>query len=561
MKRIDPRRDSGVISRFIVLRMIIAALVFGAGIMILQLTHENFPVKPLYVLFGVCYLTGGLLYLASKMNVDPRAGVWGIILTDIVLETAIVHYSGGTASQFSLIFYLTIIAAALMLQVPGGLGSALAASLAYVSYGILTNKGYLVPPNDGFVSGSKASFLQSYLHVSIFLLVGAVAGYLSERMRLKGIQLQHAETRLKQLKVDTDNILNHMSSGVLVVDSEGKIITVNPAAEEILGVRRDEILLRNLDETLSSTMPELVREVETALIKGKTKFRHEITVENMRHRMIPLGISISLLRDDNDEKRGAIAVFQDLTEVRRMQERIRKADRLAAIGELSAGIAHEIRNPLASISGSIEMLYNDLDLTGENKRLMELIMKESDRLDRIIGDFLEFARMRPPAAGRLSMRKVLEETLTLLKNSNSFRNNVTLELDCPEEEIWINADEEQLRQVLLNLAINACEAMEEGGRLGVEAKCEGEKHVRITFSDEGPGIEEEAMERLFEPFFTTKDGGTGLGLAVANKIIEAHGGTLTFRNREGGGAEFTLVLPVSGAVDANVEGKLDAVGF
>jgi two-component system sensor histidine kinase PilS (NtrC family) len=260
-------------------------------------------------------------------------------------------------------------------------------------------------------------------------------------------------------------------------------------------------------------------------------------------------------------KRGVIAVFKDLTEVREMEERMRKADRLAAIGELSAGIAHEIRNPLASISGSIEMLYNELELAGDDKRLMQLVMRESDRLNRIINDFLEFARLRPPTRRAVSVSKCLVEVVTLLRNNPAVKNGVETEIRSASDDVVVEFDEEQMKQVMLNLAINACEAMHGSGKLVIETKRTADGRAKVVFQDEGCGIGDEARAHLFEPFFTTKEGGTGLGLAIANKIVEAHGGRIEARNRSGGGAEFSVVLPARASDEKeSVTGQLSSVG-
>jgi two-component system sensor histidine kinase PilS (NtrC family) len=258
-------------------------------------------------------------------------------------------------------------------------------------------------------------------------------------------------------------------------------------------------------------------------------------------------LSTSILKDDCGEGRGVIAVFKDLTEVREMEERMRKADRLAAIGELSAGIAHEIRNPLASISGSIEILYNELELSGDDKHLMELIMKESDRLNKIINDFLEFARLRRPKRRPVAIARCLDEVAALLANNPAARAGIEIRVVHGDDELVVETDEEQMKQVMVNLAINACEAMSGGGRLVIETRRTSDGQARITVRDEGPGIGGEARERLFEPFFTTKEGGTGLGLAIANKIVESHGGRIEARNREEGGAEFSVVIPLRAA--------------
>jgi two-component system sensor histidine kinase PilS (NtrC family) len=412
------------------------------------------------------------------------------------------------------------------------------------------SKGLLESPLGG--QASDTWFVKLYLDVSIFFLVGSVSGYLAERMKSRGKQLATAESQLKQLKVDTDKILENMSSGILVVDSKGKILTLNPAAGEILGFTREDLLFKRLEESIATVMPELSAELEYALSSEENKQRHEIVIKNKRGEQIPLGISISLLRDGG-RKRGVIAVFQNLTEVREMQERIRKADRLAAIGELSAGIAHEIRNPLASISGSIEILHNELNLNEEQKRLMKLIMRESDRLNNIITDFLEFARMRPPAKREADIDKCLKDVLVLMGNNANFGCGISIELDQQAVGGLVRIDEEQVRQVFLNLCINACESMEGHGKLRIETRFTDDNQLSIVFQDNGSGIEVDNLDHLFEPFFTTKDGGTGLGLAIANKIIEAHGGRIIYQNREPGGAEFRVMLPAMETTESDYE--------
>ena len=539
-----------VLRLFAGLRMIVLTLMVGAGIMIVQMSHGDFSVGPLYLVLVVSYAVGGLFHIGLRAGINAVTATWLIVIADVILETAILHYSGGVASRFSLIFCWPIIAAAFLLEVVGGLGVAILASLMYVAYGVLETQGVFAPAAFAPGAGTQGlDFLQVYMHVSLFLLVGAVSGYLAERISDKGRQLDRAETKLRQLRVDTDNILSNMSSGVMVIDFAGRILSINPKAEEILELSRKAIETMDMESVFKNTMPEFGRELMSVLQSGESKARHEMLVKRTNGKNLPLGISISLLKDDDRRKRGIIAVFQDLTEVKDMQERVRKADRLAAIGELSAGIAHEIRNPLASISGSIEMLYNELDLKSENRRLMELIMNESDRLDRIITDFLEFARLRPPVIGEVSIGRCLDDVLALLDNSTKLSCKVQTQIHDEVKNTTVKSDEEQMRQVFLNLVNNACEAMPDSGLLTITAGKLGDGSLAIVFQDEGSGISDEARDSIFEPFFTTKEGGTGLGLAIAHKIVTAHGGRIEAKNRAQGGAEISIVFPPESLVN------------
>lgn len=514
--------------------------------MIIHVTNEQFPVRPLYALLALSLATGGAVYAVLPTGVSLRTVVWAITVADVLLEITIVHYSGGIAGQFSMIFCLTIVAAAFLLQMPGGLGAAAMSSALFVGYGLLQDAGMVTPPPGTELGGASrtAGLLDTYMHVSVFFLVGAVGGYLADRMNRKKLELENAETKLQQLKIDTDFIVNNMRSGVLVIDSDGFVVTVNPAAQRILGVGRAEVLMGHIDAVLARCAPRMAQEMSTALESEEDKLRHEINLEREDAHDTPLGVSISLLRDTAGRKRGVVSVFQDLTEVREMQERVRKADRLAAVGELSAGIAHELRNPLASISGSIELLYNEVELEGENRRLMELIMRESDRLDRIITDFLNFAKLRAPRKRPVDVGVCLQEVVLLVSNNAALVDGIDIDLRI-EQLPNVRLDDEQIRQVFFNLVVNACEAMNGAGRLEIVADAPGEETVRLAFRDNGPGIESVDVERLYEPFFTTKSDGTGLGLAIANKIVAAHGGTVDFANRDGGGAEFVITLPLA----------------
>jgi two-component system, NtrC family, sensor histidine kinase PilS len=537
----DERRD---LDRFLVLRAIVAALVVGAGVTIVELTTDAFAVGPLYALLGASLMVGLSAFGLERAGVAKRRVAWGVLVTDVALCAGIMYFSGGVDGQFTTVFCLAIAAAAFLLAMPGGLVIAVLSSACFVALQILEAQGVLAPPGkEELARADTSGLIDAYMHVSMFLLVGTVGGYLADRIKLKGRALESAETALEQLRVDTNYILENMSSGVLVVDTAGRVVTMNAAAEEIIEVRKDDVMDREIEFALGSRTPDLAHELALALKSDRGKSRQEIASHTKSGRYRPLGISISLLTDGDGHRRGLIAVFQDLTEVHEMRERVRKADRLAAIGELSAGIAHELRNPLASISGSIEMLYQELTLDGEDKRLMELIMRESDRLDRIISDFLEFARLRSPRRTPTRVEKSLSETLLLVRKNTEKSEGIAIHLECAEGLPTVYMDDEQMRQVFMNLAVNACEAMTGNGRLEVVAGQGDEDTVRVAFCDSGPGIHAE-MERFFEPFFTTKDGGTGLGLAIANKIVAAHGGSIRFRNRASGGAVFEITLPV-----------------
>ncbi len=548
------RRD---FDRFLILRAIIAALVVGAGVTIVELTTDGFSVGPLYALLALSMAVSALAFGLDRIRLPRRKIAWGVVMADVTLSAAIMYYGGGVNGQFTTVYCLAIAAGAFLLAMVGGLTAAMLSSICFLGFQVLEAQGLLRPAGGENLSRVVSSgAIDAYMHVSMFFLVGTVGGYLADRIKLKGRALQHAQSALEQLRVDTNYILENMSSGVLVVDTDGCVVTMNAAAEQILELTKGEVVSRDVEEALGMCAPDLASELTLSLASREGKRRQEIATRTRAGRERPLGISISHLHDGDGRRRGIIAVFQDLTEVHEMRERVRKADRLAAIGELSAGIAHELRNPLASISGSIEMLYQELELDGENRRLMELIMRESDRLDRIISDFLEFARLRTPRRSPTRIEKSLSETMLLLKKNTEKSTGITVRLECDDALPTVFMDDEQMRQVFMSLSVNACEAMEDGGTLRVVAVAANDGTVRVEFHDTGRGIEPGGAERFFEPFFTTKEGGTGLGLAIANKIVTAHGGSIRFRNAENRGAVFAIALPVGRPAQSRVDDDL-----
>ncbi len=550
--------DEGRLRKLTLIRLAVATLVVIGAIMVQQYDDQFVSVVALYGLLGMLYLSTVAVYVGFWIGMSFRSILWTQIVTDIVVLAMIMHFSGGSSSYFTILFILPILVAGVYLQLFGGIAAAVLATSIYILYTSLEVTGNLpFSGGDWVVSHNDINRLlvKSYLHTIVFALAGILSGYVSKRFLSRGEELAERERELKSVRLSTDSILNNMSSGLVVTNMEGRILAVNPAALEILGFEPDEqIEGRNIRE-LKPFMSKLVNELELAIETGTPRKRGEIQIENRHGAILPLGLSISILRDEKGDEKGGIVLFQDLAEVHRMREKIRQADKMAAIGRLSASIAHEIRAPLASICGSIEMLRGELELSGENKELMDLIMKESDRLDNIITDFLEFARMKRPALSSIEVEKCLREVVTLLRHSSIQEKGVSIDIECRCPGARILADDEQIRQVFLNIIINACEAMDLHGELSVaitevatqldEERAE-ESCIRIDFENDGPPIPIDVLPRLFEPFFTTKEAGTGLGLAIAARIIESHRGQIKVESREGSPTLFSVFIPVTG---------------
>lgn len=550
--------DESSARRLVYLRLVVSTLLVGAAIMVLQMEDRAVSVAAMYGLLGVIYLSAGAIYLTFRLGVELKVIVRILIAVDIVVLTMLTHVSGGSGSFFAILYILPIIVGGEYFKVSGGLVTALLATSAFITYILLEIGGYVDPVGGGWVAdvssrGIARVILRGYLHMAVFVFTGLVSGYVSYRLQNKHEEIADKEKEIRQIRLDTDSILENMSSGLIVTDPEGSVLTVNPAAESILGLGRNSGFEGQRIIDAFPHMPVLAEELSLALSRRMPRQRHEIDIVRPDGKLVQLGISISLLKDEQDEIKGVIAIFQDLSEVKEMRERIRQADRMAAVGELSAAIAHEVRAPLASISGSIDMLKGEITgLTGDNAELMDLIIRESERLDRIISDFLEYARLRKPSFTPSDIKKCLDETATLLRHAIPSGEGVEISIEGDGESLRIAADDEQIRQVFLNLGNNACQAMSEGGNLTLSlcrvVRCLSEERieeecVEIRFRNNGPAIPEDVLPHVFEPFFTTRQGGTGLGLAIAARIVESHSGLIDVRSSEDGGTEFIVILP------------------
>jgi two-component system sensor histidine kinase PilS (NtrC family) len=458
------------------------------------------------------------------------------IATDIALVSALVFFSGGGESVFTFLYVAVIAYAALLLERSRAIGCALAASAAY---GAVLLAGML---GHGDGANEHVSLLAArwILHSGALFLVAALATRLVAELEHAGAALSQRTSDLVQLQTLHQRTVESLMSGLLTTDPEGRITSFNLEAERITGLSRSEV--RGGD--MNAALPGLRALIEVSGsgpgdLRSRSRMRYVDRRGEERH----LGIGAYSLRGDDGEPGGLVVIFQDLTDVVQMERDLRRSERLAAVGELSASIAHEIRNPLAAISGSVQVLQRTLrDLGEEPARLMSIVLREIERLDRLITDFLSFARPRPLRAERVSLARLVDETLDAFEAARP--EGVLLERSL-DRGLQVQADPAQLRQAIWNLVINACQAMPEGGRLAVcvravsDAPAQGggsayrtsvveEKPAvaEIAVMDQGGGIADDALEHVFDPFFTTKRDGSGLGLAVVHRVVAEHGGSV-----------------------------------
>jgi PAS domain S-box-containing protein len=362
-------------------------------------------------------------------------------------------------------------------------------------------------------------------------------------VRAAADDLERTTRELARVRVDNDVILRQLATGVLTVDAWGTVAYLNPAAEQVLGLKTAQLRGRGLEQAFPERLGLLRQVVQDSLSRGRPRTRVELTARSERGDELSLGVTTNLLRHEGAIT-GVVAVFQDLTDVRAMERRARRNQTLAEVGALAAGIAHELRNGLNPISGSVEFLQRELKPEGENGELMNLIVKECARLNRFVTDLLSYARERDLILETVDLGEQLGQLRDGLLHDPRRSPGLRVRFEPPAAPVSFRGDREQLRQVWLNLVNNALDAMAGKGELTVRWRVTDAQRALVEVEDQGAGIPPEVLPRVGEPFFTTKNGGTGLGVAIAQRIVERHGGTLGFESTPGRGTIARVSLPV-----------------
>jgi PAS domain S-box-containing protein len=458
---------------------------------------------------------------------------------DLAVVTWIAAITGGRESQFVLFYVLVVLTAGVLFEARGGVAAAL---LAGAAYGAL-------PWLGGAAVASRVAHLPTWpMLVGVFLAVGLLGGYLgwsvrrtSARLESAAREVAEAAREVEQVRLDTERILASMSSGVLTLDRNGVVLHVNHAAAEILGTRSEALRGRRCSDALGPGQEGLLSRLLETLRTGQVAHRQEVRLVRPDGTTRPIGVSTSILTDESGEERGTIAVIADLSEIKAAEERARRSETLAAIGQLSAHIAHEIRNAVVPIAGSVELLERELHLNGENRRLLDLVSRECARLNRFVTELLDYVREPELRDESVCLNDVARDVMDLARRHPRGRG-VRFVLDDDGLMHWARADGEQMKRAFLNLAQNAVEAMEPGGELVVRLSARGAR-TAVQFIDRGSGIRQEDLARILDPFFTTKRGGTGLGLAIAARVVERHGGSLSVASTVGAGTTVTVEFP------------------
>ncbi len=497
----------------------------------------SFPAAALWSILTVALTC---LYLALWWSGRLLRGqLYLQIAGDLLLTTVLVAQTHGVASTFVSFYLLVIICCSMTLGRNGGMGGAALSIILYTGLVSAEHVGFL-PIGTSPPEPTTLAF-QLGVHALGFFAVAFLGAHLSQRLQAVQEELDEKTDSLNRLRGLNALIVSSIRSGLATTDLQGRIVSYNTTAEELTRRGFTQVLGQPIGEVMGEDLWTLVTRTDFA--QDTRPLRHEnwITLPNGSRRF--LGFSVSPLMDERRQRLGYIVSFQDLTEIKRLEEEIRLKDRMAAIGQMAAGIAHEIRNPLTSMRGSAEILRSHAGTREADKRLLDILMRESDRLNKFIEDFLSFARPRDSFRELVDLKVLLRDSIALLQNSPEVRRKHSVVLRTDPGEIRILANPDQLRQVFWNLARNALHAMPDGGSLTVSARYGLDERVIIEFADEGIGMSADEKERLFQPFRSGFARGTGLGLSIVYQIVRDHGGKIEIDSEKGQGTRVVLCLP------------------
>jgi two-component system sensor histidine kinase PilS (NtrC family) len=537
-------------ARMLIAVRVVAVTTLLLATLIIQYTvRELLPINYLYTTAGLtygltlAYIGFGKLFTSRKLNLVIQ------ISGDLVVETVLVYFTGGLDSPFSFLYLVSIITASMLLYRRGGL---LAASGAVILYGALADLMYYgvlpLPEQSWFVPtpwSSSRLYFNMATNFAGFYATAFLTSYLAEKLQKTFEELDANRQNLAELRALNQNVVESIPSGLITLSPEGIVTFINPAGCLILHQDAQSVIGRKIEQ-FGFYDPGEWQGVPPAL-SAEPVVRSEKNDFQIRDEPRSLGFALTPLNSIEGVASGYTLIFQDLTDMKKLEAELRLKDRMAAVGELSAGIAHEIRNPLAAIAGSVQVLKKSTALNPQEQRLMSIILKESERLNKSIADFLRFVKPQEKRPAEFDIAASLAETLDLLGNSPELGAGHAIDHAITPPSYTIIGDGDQIRQVFWNIARNAVQAMPDGGTLLVTTEVGGD-HYNIVFSDNGRGMNDADQRRLFQPFRTNFPSGTGLGMAISYRIVQEHGGRIDVTSREGVGTAITVSLPVSAAI-------------
>ena len=530
--------------RLMLFRVVMVTTLLFTATYVEAVSETLLAVNPIYFVVVATYALTVVHAVLLRLLSGRRALVYAQVAGDLLIVTALVHFTGPVRTGFLLLYPLSVLSATVLL--PRRVALTLA-GLATVLYGALllaVREGVVASPGLADVRDQPARALV----YSVFVLgvacatVAGLGSYLAESLQHAGARLREAAVEVADLRELNQVIVNSIQGGLMTTDPEGRTLYVNRFGESILGRSPREVRGSAVGEVLGSP---LLRPAELqARAASRSLARLELAYRRPDGRTLELGVSVAPRATQEAARRGYLVVFQDLTDIRRLEDEVRTKEKLAAVGEMAAQLAHEIRNPLGSIRGSAQMLMGEPELVEEQGRLLAIIFRESKRLSDTLNRFLYQARGPARPRGPVDVRPVLESAVTLLRSGGELRADHELTFTADDGPLVCLADPDQIAQVFWNLARNALEAMPGGGRLDVSLRRQG-GDVVLSVGDDGRGIARDDQRRLFEPYRGAAAMGTGLGLAIVFRIVREHGGDISVRSAPGEGSQIVVRLPLA----------------
>ncbi len=512
-------------------RIFILTLLLGIELAVAQFAPAPLPMR-LFVSTILFWYSLSLFYvLLLSLWQEHRLQASLQVLTDLLLVSLVIHETGGWDSSLNFLYPLVIIVASVLLP---RVWARLVAALAFILYGTVLELNYfgVVPSYCTTHPGLKALQAIIFVNLFAFLTVAYLAGLLTAKLRQVGVQLKNTSGALESLQALHENIIHSISSGLITTGLDGRITLVNGAAQRLLELTPADLMGIPVARLFLDPLPTVESQQSHGEVRfdAPTKFRKTVRVR------------VAALTVPESGELGYVYVFDDLTEIRRLEREVRMQDRLAAVGRLAAAIAHEIRNPLTSIAGSVSMLSGVPEMNEDHRRLLDIVTRESQRLNSIITDFLAYSRTKQYHFDRVDLIHLVEDTLTLVDHRmTAEKTGITITRRFPAGQAWTMADGDKIKQVFWNFCENAVRAMKGGGTLTVAVEPLGEDW-QVGFTDTGAGMSPQQIEKIFEPFQSNFEGGTGLGLAIVYQIVQAHGGKVWARSKPGHGTTFVLRL-------------------
>ncbi len=521
-------------------RVVVAIVVFAvAALTISAIAPQTILILAIAALASVIVSGASLWYTYVWRGASTLTFLYGQAVFDLALVTALVHVTDGPESQFPALYILVIAVSAVLMPFASSLLITSLASLLYLADIVLAWQPVQLE-------------VVVWLQIGVFVAVFVATGLIASRVRVVGEEREELQQEVRRLQLEASDVLRNIRSGVISTDHEGRVLYANPAAYRLLGIDAADIVTRDLSTLIGKSAPELVQAIDTTRANRLSAYRAEGSV-SLGYRTFPIGVTATCIDVGGDIPASVTAIFTDISDQKRLEEMHLRTERLQAVAELSASLAHEIKNPLASIRSAVEQLSPSSRAGDDDQFLAQLVIRESDRLSRLLNEFLDFSRVQVSDARPVDLARVVAAAVEIVRQHPDCAQGTRIEVK--PFEASVEGDEDLLHRVVVNLVLNAVQAADGDVHVGVEVRdaklgevppsLQGERAVLLRVFDNGPGIPEGLREKLFDPFVSGRNGGSGLGLAVVQRAVEAHRGVVLVHSTPGAGSDFRIFIPIS----------------